>query len=99
MSEQKDYAALREALAEYSHAAWSNWMRYMFKQGYFRAIELDGTVQMVWIMPAEQRLRWEREMHTRFSALSEDEKESVRFEADRIIEIMDRVPTVDGEAA
>lgn len=81
-------ATMREQLAEYAHDAWSGWMKYQFSKGYFRNIELEGTVQQVWIMPGWARQRWERQMNTPFSALSDAEKKSDYDEADRILKIL-----------
>lgn len=73
---------LREALAEYSHnSAWSGWMRYMFSKGTFND---DGT----WTMPAWAVERWQRQMNTPYSDLSEEEKKSDRKEASEMIALM-----------
>lgn len=78
----------REKLAEYAHEAWSGWMKYLFSKGYFRNMELEGTVQQVWIMPGWARQRWERQMNTPYADLPESEKESDRKEADRMLAIV-----------
>jgi len=87
MDEQKEYAALREGLAEYAHDAWAGWMKYMFEKG---TLNEDGT----YTMPAWAVMRWQRQANTPYAELPEEEKESDRLEADRMIEIMDRTPTV-----
>lgn len=95
MSDQKEYAALREGLAEYAHDAWAGWMKYLFEKGEFRTVNKeDGTPTKIWVMPDWAADRWTRQMLTPYADLPESEKESDRLEADRMIEIMDRTPTV-----
>ena len=79
---------LREALADLAHEQWSGWMKYLFSKGYFRNMKLDGTMQCVWIMPSEFRERWERQMNTDYEQLPEEEKDSDRAEADRMIKVV-----------
>jgi hypothetical protein len=79
---------LREALADLAHEQWSGWMKYLFSKGYFRNMELDGIVQCVWIMPSALRERWERQMNTDYEQLPEEEKDSDRAEADRVIKVV-----------
>jgi hypothetical protein len=79
---------LREALADLAHEQWSGWMKYLFSKGYFRNMELDGTTQCVWIMPSAFRERWERQMNTDYEQLPEEEKDSDRAEADRVIKVV-----------
>jgi hypothetical protein len=72
---------LIENLAAYAHAAWSGWMRYLFSRtklnsGY-------GTE-----IPYEWVDRWQRQMHTPYAELREDEKESDRKEARRMLAIV-----------
>lgn len=71
-----------EKLADYSHEAWSGWMRYMFAQGTFAN---DGT----WHMPKEKVERWTRQMNTPYQQLSESEKKSDRAEASKIVAIVE----------
>lgn len=76
--------ALREALAEFAHdEQWSGWVNYQFEKGDFRS---DGT----WVMPAWAVERWTRQMKTRYSDLPEEEKESDRKEADKMLAIVGR---------
>ena len=73
--------ALREALADYAHRAWSGWMEYMFSKGESGA---DGS----WIMPAWAVERWRRQVATPYAELSEQEKMSDRKEAAEMIAIV-----------
>lgn len=70
---------LREALADYAHAAWSGWMQYMFDKSQC----LGGEV----IIPESLVKRWKRQMTTTYADLSEDEKTSDRKEADKILKL------------
>ena len=79
---------LREQLAAYAHdAAWSGWMSYMFGNGTFNA---DGT----WTMPAWAVDRWMCQMTTLYADLTEQEKNSDRDEADKMLQI---IGMYDGE--
>jgi len=72
---------MREKLAEYAHEAWSGWMRYLFEKSERNS---DGTVTI----PAWAVARWTRQMNTPYADLPENEKESDREEADKIIAIL-----------
>lgn len=72
-----------EILADYSHSAWSGWMKYQFSKGELLS---DGT----WTMPAWAVERWQRQMNTPYAELSEDEKRSDRKEAKEILETLNR---------
>ena len=73
---------LREQLAALAHQQWSGWMKYLFSKGAFNE---DGT----WTMPAWAVQRWQRQMNTACAALPDDEKESDRFEADKVLALLD----------
>ena len=60
-----------EFQADIEHEIWSSWMRYMFTCGTFND---DGT----WTMPADKVERWQLQMDTAYSELTEREKESDR---------------------
>lgn len=60
-----------ELNADLEHEIWSSWMRYMFSKGEMNA---DGS----WTMPAWAVERWQRQMNTPYSQLSEKEKEGDR---------------------
>lgn len=72
----------REALAEYAHEAWSNWMAYMFSKGDYD----DGE----WVMPVWAVERWQRQMNTPYAELPEEEKKSDRDNADRMLAIFNK---------
>lgn len=72
---------LLETLANYSHEAWSSWMRYMFSRG---KINSDGS----WTMPVNLVARWCRQMNTPYENLPEDEKISDLKEAKSIFNLV-----------
>lgn len=74
---------VREALADYAHAAWSGWMKYMFEK---TATTKDGYEQI----PDLLVVRWKRQMNTPYAELPENEKESDRAEADKMLNIIKR---------
>lgn len=80
----------REDLAEYAHDAWGGWMKYLFSKGIIqnRYNSVTGTFEDELVLPAWAVERWQRQMNTPYSDLPENEKESDRKEADRMIEIM-----------
>jgi hypothetical protein len=70
---------LRERLAAYAHdAAWSRWMRHLFSVSKSNP---DGSVTI----PADKVERWKRQMETTYADLPEQERESDRSQADRIL--------------
>ena len=71
----------REALAAYAHDAWSGWMKYLFGK-----CEKGGGGHA--LIPPWAVERWMRQMDTAYKDLPEDEKESDRKEADRMLAIM-----------
>ncbi|MBM3120405.1 MAG: hypothetical protein FJ006_12840 [Chloroflexi bacterium] len=75
--------SVRECLSEYAHEAWSGWMKYMFEKS---AMNKDGTVTL----PKWAVDRWTRQMNLSYADLPEEEKESDRTEADRMLSIFNR---------
>ena len=74
---------MREGLAALAHDMWSGWMRYMFRKSYSSS---SGPTAAT--IPGALVERWKRQMNTPYSELSEEEKESDRKEADRMIQII-----------
>ncbi len=72
----------REMFAALAHEQWSGWMQCLFSKGEF--LDKDGT----WVMPSELVERWQRQMHTAYDDLPEDEKQSDRVEADKMMTIV-----------
>lgn len=78
--------ALKEKLAEYAHTVWSAWMKYVFKKCSPLTSEMvDVTLSVI---PAWAVDRWTRQMNTLYQDLPEEQKESCREEADKILAII-----------
>jgi hypothetical protein len=83
---------LRERLAALCHEQWSGWMQYLFGQCDFSGDDV--------VITRRAFHRWQRQMKTPYAALPEDEKESDREEADRILAVLRSLPYArlqDGE--
>ena len=72
---------LREQLAALAHDQWAGWMKYLFEKS------IDGDDGCVEI-PASYVARWKRQMSTSFVDLPENEKESDRAEADKVLRVI-----------
>lgn len=72
---------IREMLADYAHSAWSGWMEYLFRQS---TLNENGTVTI----PKTLVERWQRQCHTVYKDLPENEQNADRHEADRILAII-----------
>ena len=72
---------VRESLAAYAHEAWSGWMEYLFGRSYTND---DGSVTI----PDDLVARWGRQIDTPYAELPENEKDSDRAEADKMLAIM-----------
>lgn len=79
--EDMNKIGIKERFAELCHKQWSGWMEYLFSKSVNND---DGTV----LIPSWAVERWKRQMNTDYSDLSEDEKESDRREAEKIINLM-----------
>lgn len=73
-----------EKLADYEHDRWSRWQKYLFSKC---IVNKDGTLTI----PKEFVDRWTRQMNTNYANLSEEEKDSDRKEAIRILKIINAV--------
>lgn len=84
----------REQLAEYSHNAWSGWMKYFFDKCSKELVyhENAGIFSFTGglIIPEWFVSRWKRQMNTKYSNLPESEKESDRKEANTILNIIEK---------
>lgn len=72
------YSAAVERLANHAHVSWSGWMRYLFQKSIKND---DGSVTI----PIGLVERWEGQIATDYTDLSESEKESDREEARRAL--------------
>lgn len=70
-----------EDLACLEHEQWSKWMKYLFSKS---QLNEDGTVTI----PKDLVDRWNRQINTHYSDLSESEKESDREQAKYVMDII-----------
>lgn len=84
--EEKKRAEKVETLADYAHEAWSGWMTYMFSK--INVMETGNSQSVHFAMPRELYNRWQRQMETPYSELPEEEKESDRVEARKILDLL-----------
>ncbi len=78
----------REALAALAHEQWSGWMRHLFD----RSTKCGNPASLVdrsVMIHSDDVERWQRQMGTPYAFLSEEEKESDRREADRVLELLE----------
>ena len=75
MSTNKRLEELREDLASLEHEQWAHWTEYMLKN--YGALFGD-----------HNRARWEKQIRTPYSKLSEKEKDSDREWADKVIALI-----------
>lgn len=71
-----------EALAALAHEQWSGWMEYLFDkcEGSYE----DGSLTI----PEEYVTRWKRQINTSYAELPEEEKESDRIEARKVLALL-----------
>ncbi len=75
--EQKEWEKeLIEELADIEHQRWADWQKYVF----FKCQRINGGVLTI---PEELVKRWDRQISTSYSKLSDEEKESDRKEVMR----------------
>lgn len=72
---------LIEKLADVEHERWSHWQRYLHSK-------CERTHDGSLVIPADLVERWESQMNTPYSALSEKEKESDREQVRRYLPII-----------
>ena len=68
-------------LSSFEYERSSHWQRYMLSKG---KKDRDGNL----VIPASLVVRWERLMNTKYSCLSEEEKESDREQVRRYVPIL-----------
>lgn len=77
----------REQLAALAHEQWAGWMRYLFS----KSIEVgDGNEEI----PSHLVQRWMRQMDTSYTDLPENEKDSDRAEADKMLALFRQIDDV-----
>lgn len=76
---------LVDALANYAHAAWCQWMKYLMSKTVTCSCREEGPGAAI---PPEVAARWERQMKTCYKDLPEKEQVSDQDEAHKILHIM-----------
>lgn len=74
---------LREELASLMHDVWSHWMKHLFSK--CREEGAPG-----YLIPREAVDRWRRQSNTSYDELTEEEKDSDREQADKVLELLRR---------
>ena len=77
---------LIEVIAAVQRQIWANWMQYLFSRC---TIENDGGLTI----PAEYVERWTRQIKTPYMELPEEEKESDRAQAKKILSSLGKANT------
>ncbi len=78
-----DFYKRLEDLASLQHGIWSHWMEYLFRVG---TLNEDGT----FTIPADKVERWMLQMETKYHDLPEDQRESDRDQAKKVINLLSR---------
>jgi hypothetical protein len=73
--------SLIEQLSDVEHERWSHWQRYLHSK-------CERTPDGSLVIPAHLVERWESQMNTPYSALSDEEKESDREQVRRYLPII-----------
>lgn len=76
-----EYRQLREQLADVQHGIWAHWMGYLFSC--CRQNE-DGSATI----PADKVERWMRQQGAAYSDLTDEERESDRHQADKVLAVL-----------
>ncbi len=69
---------LRETLADELHEIWAHWMKYQFTR-------MQYSNNGEWVILDADMKKWTKQAHTPYSKLNENEKNSDRDQADRLI--------------
>jgi len=78
-----------ELLAEYAHSAWSGWMKYLFsKSSSSPSISVNTGFPDYVTIPSGLVQRWHTQMNTPYQELSDEEQESDRVEARKILALL-----------
>ena len=78
--ELADPQQLREAIAAVQHDIWAHWMEYQFS----KCIQNDDGSLTI---PAASVLRWVRQVNLSYAELPENERESDRHQADKVLKV------------
>jgi hypothetical protein len=79
----KELEDCKEELAELSHEIWSHWMKYLFSKC---NREIGGS-----LIPDSFVEHWKRQIDIKYKDLTEQEKDSDREQADKIIKLLKNI--------
>lgn len=82
-----EHDELIEALADYAHVAWAGWKEYEFRLCREAMESGEPLAPGYLVIPANLVSRWTRQMNTPYADLPENEKESDRVEARKMLDI------------
>ena len=71
-TQQEEMENILEKFAEQEHIRWAKWQNYLHSR-----LTWNNDLQ-VWVLPHEWKDRWQRQIQTPYSMLSEKEKDSDR---------------------
>lgn len=83
-----------ETLASVQHDIWSDWMDYLFSKCYPETGQFDKDTGNL-IIPKELVDRWKRQLDTPYKELTEEEKDSDREQADKVIAALSKFDLQD----
>ena len=83
---------LKEALANYEHDRWSHWMTYFFSKCDIKKGPYNNKVLLY--LDNKDFQRWQRQMKTAYQDLPENEKESDRDGAKKIIDLLKKLEEI-----
>ncbi len=81
MLKPEEINLLREKVSEIQHEIWSNWMIHLFSVSTYND---DGS----YTIPIEKVKHWKRQISTPYKELAENEKDSDREQADKVLSII-----------
>ena len=84
---------LKEALAKYEHDRWREWMTYFLSRSVILNYS-DGIDRVAFSLRKDDFQRWKRQMKTAYQDLPENEKESDRARAKKIIELLKKLEEI-----
>lgn len=90
MNKQEIINEFIEKGADLEHARWAKWQKYMFSKMNYTEQEIDGKIVAFYVLPADLWERWNRQIDTPYSALSEQEKDSDRKQTKEYLPLLEK---------
>lgn len=90
MTKQEIINEFIEKGADLEHARWAKWQKYMFSKMNYTEQEIDGKIVAFYVLPADLWERWNRQIDTPYSALSEQEKDSDRKQTKEYLPLLEK---------